>query len=95
MPCHLERKAFNRRRIRNKLCLLLTVHDHTHLLDEAVDDLERLSRGSSSLVLRESVQPLQDRLDVLPTEASLYKFDCVALSKVTDQQERTHLVVPA
>jgi hypothetical protein len=95
MPCHLERKVFNRCPIRHKVCLLLTVHDHTHILDEAVDDLERLSRGSSSLVLRESVQPLQDSLNVLPTEASLYKFDCVALSKVTGQQGRTHLVVPA
>ena len=94
MPCHLERKAFNRCRIRNKVCLL-TIHDHTHILDEAVDDLERLSRGSSSLILREAVQPLQDRLDVLPTEASFYKFDCIALSKVTAQQERTHLVVRA
>ena len=94
MPCRLERNAFNRCRIRNKVCLL-TIHDHTHILDEAVDDLERLSRGSSSLVLRESVQPLQDCLDVLPTEASLYKFDCVAVSKVTGLQERTHLVVPA
>jgi hypothetical protein len=95
MPCHLERKAFNLCRIRNKVCLLLTIRDHTHILDEAVDDLERLSCGSSSLVLCESVQPLQDRLNVLPTEASLYKFDCIALSKVTGQQERTHLVVPA
>ena len=95
MPFHLERKTFNRCRIKNQVCLLLTVHDHTHILDEAVDDLERLSCGSSSLVLCESVQPLQDRLNVLPTEASLYKFDCVALSKVTGQEERTDLVVPA
>ena len=95
MPFHLERKTFNRCRIRNKVYLLLTVHDHTHILDEAVDDLERLSCRSSSLVLCESVQPLQDRLDVLPSEASLYEFDCVAVSKVTGLQERTHLVVPA
>jgi hypothetical protein len=40
MPCHLERKTFNRCRIRNKVCLLLAVHDYTHILDEAVDDLE-------------------------------------------------------
>ena len=61
----------------------LTVHDHTHILDEAVDNLKNMSYGSSSLVLGESIQPLQDRLDVLVPQKFLYKFDYVALSKIT------------
>ena len=62
---------------------LLTVHDLRHILHEAVDDLENLSCGSPSLVLRETVQSLQDRLDVLLPENFLYRFDCYAISKVT------------
>jgi hypothetical protein len=71
---------------------LLTVHDHARILDETVDDLESLSCGSPSLVLRESVQPLQDRLDILLSEKFLYKFDCVMLSKIARQREWTHLI---
>jgi hypothetical protein len=60
---------------------LLTVHDHPHILDETVDNLEGLSCGNPSLVLRESVESLQDRIDVLLS--FLYKFDWIALSKAT------------
>ena len=69
---------------------LLTIDDHTHILDEAMEDLECLSRGSSSFVLRESVQPLQDRLDALLLEKVLYRVDCLLLSKITLWRERTH-----
>ena len=72
---------------------LLTVHDHTHILDETVDDSECLSCGSSSFVLRESVKPLEDRLNILLPENLRYKFDCVVLSKITRLRERTHLIV--
>jgi hypothetical protein len=71
---------------------LLTIYDNPHILDETVYDLESLSRGRPSLVLRESVQPLQDRFNVLFSETFLYEFDCVVLSKVTQQRERTHLI---
>ena len=64
---------------------LLTIHEHVDILDETVDNLESLSGCRPSLVLGESVQPLQDRLDVLLSETFLYKFDCVAFSKVTRQ----------
>jgi len=74
---------------------LLTVHDRAHILDETVDDLEDLSCGCPSLILRESVQPLQDRFDVLLSENPLHKFDYVAVSKATRQREKTHLIVPA
>jgi len=72
---------------------LLTVHEHPHTLDEAVDDLEGLSCGSPSLIERESVQPLQDRLNVLVPKNLLYEFDWVVISKVTHQQEFTHSIV--
>jgi hypothetical protein len=73
---------------------LLTGHDHPHILDETVDDLESLRCGSPSLVLRESVDSLQDHLDVLLS--FLEEFDCIALSKATrpSQQEQTHSIVP-
>jgi hypothetical protein len=62
-----------------------------------VDDLESLIYGSPSLVVGESVQPLQDRIrvDVLLSKKFLYKFDCVVLSNVTRQREWTYLIDPA
>jgi len=62
---------------------LLTIHDHPHTLDKTVNDLKNVSCGSQSLVACESVQPLQDRLEVLLSENFLHRFDCVELSKVT------------
>ena len=67
---------------------LLTVHDHPHILDEAVNDLESLSYDIPSLVMRKSVESLQDRLNVLLS--LFYKFDWVELSKATPQRERTY-----
>jgi len=61
---------------------LLTSHGLPHILDKAVNDPESLSGGIPSLVEREPVQPLQDRLDVLVSEEFfLQKFDCFTLSK--------------
>ena len=59
---------------------LLTVHEHPHTLNEAVDDLEGLSCGRPSLIERESVQPLQDRLNVLFPKNFLYEFDCAVIN---------------
>ena len=58
-----------------------------------MDDLESLSRCSPSLVVRESVESLQDRLDVLLS--FLEEFDCIVQSKATGQRERerTHSIV--
>jgi hypothetical protein len=77
-----------------QLCLL-TVQNHPHTLDKIVDDLESLSCGSLSLVMCESVQPLKDSLDVVLSETSLYEFDCLALSKMSNKREGTHLIVLA
>ncbi len=74
---------------------MLTIHDHTNILRETVDNLESLSRCCPRLrvILRESVQLLQDRLDILLSETVLNKFDYIALSKVTSRREHTHLNV--
>jgi len=74
---------------------LLTIHEHSHVLDESVDNSERMSCSSLGLVSRQSVKALQDCFDVLLLENFLYKFDCVVLSKVKRQRERTHLIVAA
>jgi len=74
---------------------LLTIHELPHILDESVDNSERLSCSSPDLVLRQSVKPVQDSLDVLLLEKFLHKFDCVLLSKVKRRRERTHLIVAA
>src|ERR1700679_2318134 len=44
---------------------LLTVHYHLHTLDKTMDDLEDLCYGLTSLVLRQSVQPLDHGLHFL------------------------------
>jgi hypothetical protein len=58
---------------------LLTAQNHAHVLDETVDDLESLGRGSPSHILSESVQPLQDRFKFLLPEEFLYEFNWVAM----------------
>ena len=75
------------------LSSLLTTHELPHILDESVDNNERMSCSSPGLVSRQSVKPLQDCLDVLLLEKSLYKFDCVVLRKVKRRREQTHLIV--
>jgi hypothetical protein len=72
---------------------LLTIHELPHILGEAINDPEGLSRGISNLVLRESVQPLQGGLDVVITEKFLSKFNCVALSNISRQRECAYSIV--
>ena len=72
MICRLGGREINRQRITSQVGLL-TVHDRPHILDEAVNDLESLSYDVPSLVLRESVESLQDCLTVLLL--FLYEFD--------------------
>ena len=74
---------------------LVTIHVLPHILGEAINDSESLSRGIPNLVLCESVQPLQGRLDVLISEKFLSKFNWVAvvLSNVSRQRECTYSIV--
>jgi len=89
----LERRVFNT--ADRDLRSLLTIHKLPHILDESVDNSERMSCGSTGLVMRQSVKPLQHCLDVLLLENFLHEFDCVVLSRVKHRQERTHLIVAA
>jgi hypothetical protein len=73
----------------------LTVYDHPHILEETVDDLKRLRCRRPSLVLGQSVEPLENRIDIILSEKLLYKFLCIALSQAKCWQKRTNLVVPA
>ena len=58
---------------------LLTVHHHSHILDETINDFECLRGGYPSLILSEPIQPLKYRIDVLPPEELLLdKRLCVA-----------------
>jgi hypothetical protein len=53
------------------------------------DNSESLNCGIEMLILRESVQPLQSRLDVIVPFTSfpkfLYRFDCIAVSEIIRQ----------
>jgi hypothetical protein len=57
----------------------LTVHHNPHILDKTVYNLERLRCGYPSLILCESIQPLEYRFDVILSKKLLNKFFCVAL----------------
>jgi hypothetical protein len=91
MPCRLEESIIQRGQNTCRM-RLLTLHNHSHILDKTVDDLKSLRCGSASLIVRESIQPLEDRLDFLLSESFLYKFDCILLSNLTCLRERTHLI---
>ena len=57
----------------------LTVYEHHHVLEKAVNNLERLRCRHPGLVLGESDQPLENRIDLIPSEKLLYKFFCIPL----------------
>jgi hypothetical protein len=77
MPCRLEgRKELNSQRGTRRVGFF-TIHDHPHILDETIDDFESLRCGRPSLVLGESIQPLQHRFDLVLSQKFLYKFHCI------------------
>ena len=59
----------------------LTIQNKLPVLDETGHNLECLCSCGASLVKSESVQSLQDRLDVVLSEKFLYKFLYVPFSK--------------
>ena len=82
IPCRLNKRILNIRYSGYKPSRFLTVHDHRHILDKTVNNLERLRRGDPSLILGESIQSLDYRFDVLLSKKLLNKFFCVSLSQV-------------
>jgi len=93
MLSRLERSVFNT--ADPNPSTFLTIHELPHILDESVDNSERLSCSTSDLVLRQTVKPVQDRLDILLLEKFLHKSDCALLSKVKRRREQTHSIVAA
>ena len=83
MVCHLEGK--NTQHQVTSLGDLLTVHRHPHSLNKTVDNLKDLCCGYPSFVLRESIQPLENCVNVLPSRKLLYKFLSVTLNQVERQ----------
>jgi hypothetical protein len=61
---------------------LLTIHHHPNILNKTVDNFEGLRRGYPSLILGESIQPLDYRFDVLLSKKLLNEFFYVLLSQV-------------
>jgi len=93
MLSRLERRVFNT--ADHNPSALLTIHELPHILDQSVDNSERLGCSSPDLTLRQSVKPVQDSLDVLFLAKFLHKSDCVLLRKVKRRRERTHMIVAA
>ena len=73
----------------------LTIHKFPHILNKSVDNSERMSCRNPSLLLGQSVKPLEDCLDILLLEKFLYKFDYVGMRKEKRRQEKAHLIVAA
>lgn len=83
MACHL--KVSNTQHQGTSEGDLLTVHHHPHSLGKTVDNLNDLRCGYPGFILRESIQPLDNRVDVLPSRKLLYKIFCVTLNRVRGQ----------
>ena len=66
---------------------LLTVHRYPHNLGKAVDNIECLHCGYQSLILGESIQPLEHREDVLPSGKLPYKFLRVTSNQINVSKE--------
>ena len=64
MPCRLQGMILNTQRTTSP-GYLPTIHYYPHILHKAVDDFEGLRCSHPSLVLGESVESFQYRLDVL------------------------------
>jgi hypothetical protein len=56
---------------------LFTVHHHPHVLDKTVHNFKRLRCGYPSLILGESIQPVENSLDVLISKELLKKLFCM------------------
>ena len=74
MPCHLAGRVLNRQRNMSRV-RSLTIDGHPHALEETMNDSKGLGRGGPSFVVCESVESLQDRLDIFLSENFLDKFD--------------------
>jgi hypothetical protein len=73
---------------------LLTIHDYHHILDKTGDDLEGLRCSHPSLLLGESIEPLEHRMDIVFSQKLLSKFLCVVLSQAKPKRKKDSLNLP-
>ena len=76
MPFRLKRGEYLKNKWVTLRVDLLTVHNYPHILDETMNNLEGLCRGYPSLILGESIQPLEYHFDVLLSKNLLNKLFC-------------------
>jgi hypothetical protein len=69
----------------------LTFHRTLPMFDKTAYNFKGLHSGRTSLVLSESVQPMEDNIDLLLTENFVYKLLCAVLSKSTAPAASTTL----
>jgi len=60
---------------------LLTTHNNPPMSNETAYSFEGQCSGRSSLILSESVQPMQDGFGTILSKAFLYDFPCAVLSQ--------------
>jgi hypothetical protein len=93
MPCRLEEKILISQRFTSQI-YSRTVYDHPHIPEKAVDNLESLRCRRPSLIKGESVQPLKNRIDLIPSEKLLYEFLCISLRKKNESAKTYSLGRP-
>jgi hypothetical protein len=64
----------SRKRRKNGMGRILTIHDSPLMSDETVDNFEGLSGSRPTLIQGESIQPLDCRFDVLLSPKFPHKF---------------------
>jgi len=58
-----------------------TFHYNLHVIDQPIDDAQGLGNGRLRLLERESIEPPQDRFDLIFAKEFLCIFLCHALSR--------------
>src|SRR6266849_5710338 len=76
------------KRRKNGMCGILTIHDVPPMADKTVDYFEGLSGSHPSLSLREPIQPLDHRLDVLLSQEFPHEVLCPIESTVVINQDK-------
>ena len=75
-------KGKNVQRRVSSLVDFLTVYHHPHIPDKTVNNIKGLRCSYPSLILGESVEPLEYRFDILLSKKLLNKLFCVTSSRI-------------
>ena len=79
MPCRLMEQVL-REHLRATMKPLRTFHNHLHISHKTMNDTQGLRHGHPRLVLGQSVQSLENRLDLALPQQLLRKLLCRKLS---------------